>query len=123
MSYTHTLKADGFSAPQTGHISHRIVQTEIGAGYHEWVSAGGLTNPYEQPVPASVTRRQFRQALVRSRIRAAFEAAAAADQDTKDWYFESTSFERADPELATVATAIGKSDLEVDTLFKLAGAL
>lgn len=93
------------------------------AGYQEWVSAGGLTNPYEQPVPASVTRRQFRQALVRSRIRAAFEAAAAADQDTKDWYADSFTFERADPELATVATAIGKSDLEVDTLFKLAGTL
>lgn len=91
--------------------------------YQEWFSAGGLTNQYEQPVPSSVTRRQFRQALVKSRIRAAFEAAVAADQDTKDWYADSFTFERADPELATVATAIGKSDLEVNTLFKLAGTL
>lgn len=122
MSYTHLEGGWILRTSDGAHIPPDTANRDR-AEYMEWVSAGGITNPYEQPVPASVTRRQFRQALVRSRIRAAFEAAVAADQDTKDRYADSFTFERADPELATVATAIGKSDLEVDTLFKLAGTL
>lgn len=93
------------------------------AEFIAWQAEGGVAEPYEHPVPASVTRRQFKRALTKSRIRAAFEAAAAADPYTKDWYADSFTFERADPELAVVAVGIGKSEVDIDNLFKLAETL
>lgn len=122
MSYTHLEGGWILRSSDGAHIPPDPANRDH-VGYLKWVEDGGVTNPYEQPVPASVTRRQFRQALVKSRIRAAFEAAVAANQDTKDWYADSLTFERADPELSVVAVAIGKSDVELDNLFKLAGTL
>jgi len=58
--------------------------------------------------------------LTRIGLRAAVEAAvAAADQDTKDWYFESTSFERANPVMNAMAVALGKTSTDIDNLFRL----
>ena len=85
-----------------------------------WEAEGGVTNPYVPPVPAKLTPRQFKQGLTRIGLRAAVEAAvAAADQDTKDWYFESTSFERANPVMNAMAVALGKTSTDIDDLFRL----
>jgi len=74
------------------------------------------------PTPiTSVTRRQFKQALTRIGLRAAVEAAiAAADQDTKDWYADSLNFERSHPVMNSMAVVLGKTQEDIDILFKLA---
>jgi hypothetical protein len=85
-----------------------------------WEAEGGVTNPYIPPVPSKLTPRQFKQGLTRIGMRAAVEATvAAADQDTKDWYFESTSFERANPVMNAMALALGKTPEDIDNLFRL----
>lgn len=95
---------------------------------YKWVAMARHANhdgaPYVPPAPASVTRRQFKQALTRIGLRAAVEAAiAAADQDTKDWYAESLNFERTNPVMNSMATALGKTPEDIDNLFKLAATL
>lgn len=76
------------------------------------------------PVAQSLSPRQFRQALTAAGIRAAVEAAvAAADQDTKDWYGYATSFERGNAVLIAMATAMGKTDADIDALFALGATL
>lgn len=85
-----------------------------------WEAEGGVASPYVPPVPSKLTPRQFKQGLTRIGLRAAVEAAvAAADQDTKDWYFESTSFERANPVMNSMAVAMGKTQEDIDNLFRL----
>lgn len=83
---------------------------------------GQLLPPLPPPptVPDKLTPRQFKQGLTRIGMRAAVEAAvAASDQDTKDWYFESTSFERANPVMNAMAAALGKTPEDIDNLFRL----
>ncbi len=75
-------------------------------------------------VPQSVTPRQFRQALTRTGLRVAVESfIASADQDTKDWYEFSNSFERQNSVLIAAAHGLGKSDADIDALFVLAAGL
>jgi hypothetical protein len=92
-----------------------------------WRHIDGSFLPPLPPPPTpitSVTRRQFKQGLTRIGLRVAVEAAiAAADQDTKDWYFESTSFERANPVMNSMASALGKTQEDIDNLFRLAATL
>lgn len=74
--------------------------------------------------PQSISPRQFRQALNAIGLRASVEAAvAAADQDTKDWYEYATSFERSNTVLIAMATALGKTDADIDALFALGATL
>lgn len=74
--------------------------------------------------PQSISPRQFRQALTAIGLRASVEAAvASADQDTKDWYEYATSFERGNPVLIAMATALGKTDADIDALFALGATL
>lgn len=94
------------------------------AEFIAWQAEGGVAEPYEHPVPASVTRRQFKQGLSRIGLRAAVEAAiAAADQDTKDWYADSLNFERSNPVMNGMAAALGKTPEDIDNLFRLAATL
>jgi len=94
------------------------------AEFLAWEVEGGVAEPYVQPVPASVTRRQFKQGLTRIGLRAAAEAAiAAADQDTKDWYADSLNFERSNPVMNGMAVALGKTPADIDNLFRLAATL
>ena len=91
---------------------------------YEWVAMARHTNsegaPYVTPVPSKLTPRQFKQGLTRIGLRAAVEAAiVAADQDTKDWYFESTSFERANPVMNAMAEALGRTSADIDNLFRM----
>lgn len=89
-----------------------------------WQAEGGVADPYVPPVPASVTRRQFKQGLTRIGLRSAVEAAmAAADQDTKDWWADSLNFERSNPVMNGMAVALGKTPADIDNLFRLAATL
>lgn len=89
-----------------------------------WEAEGGVAEPFVPPVPASATRRQFKQALTRIGLRGAVESAiAAADQDTKDWYADSLNFERSNPVMNSMAVALGKTPADIDNLFRLAATL
>lgn len=94
------------------------------AEFLAWQAEGGVADPYEPPVPASVTRRQFKQGLTRIGLRSAVEAAmAAADQDTKDWWADSLNFERSNPVMNGMAVALDKTPADIDNLFRLAVTL
>lgn len=123
MSYTHLEGGWILRTSDGAHIPPDPTNRDR-AAYMEWVEAGGVTNPYATPVPASVTRRQFKQGLTRIGLRAAAEAAiAAADQDTKDWYADSLNFERSNPVMNGMAVALGKTPADIDNLFRLAATL
>lgn len=89
--------------------------------------------PVEVPVPdpASepqviypISPRQIRQALTALNFRAGVESAVAAgDQDLKDWWEFSSSFERNHPEVIAMGTQLGVSSEQLDALWILAGAL
>ena len=75
-------------------------------------------------VIADVTPRQIRMALTRAGLRAQVEAAVAAgDQDLKDWYEFSTTFQRAQPLVAQMGTALGQTSAQLDALWQLAATL
>lgn len=75
-------------------------------------------------IPFSVSPRQIRQALTRVLLREPVEAAiAASDQDTKDWWERSTSFERQHLKVIQMGLALNQSTLQMDDLFILAGSL
>ena len=123
MSYTHLEGGWILRHSDGAHIPPDSANRDY-SEYLDWVSAGGITNSYEQPVPASVTRRQFKQGLTRIGLRAAAEAAiAAADQDTKDWYADSLNFERSNAVMNGMAVALGKTPEDIDNLFRLAATL
>ena len=81
------------------------------------------------PVPASVSPRQIRQAMTRTpfgggTLRDAVEAAVAAgDRDLQDWWEFSTAFERQNTQVAAMALALGMDDAALDALWALAGGL
>jgi hypothetical protein len=71
-----------------------------------------------------VSPRQIRMALTRANLRTQVEAAVAAgDQDLKDWYEFSTAFERVNPQVTAMATALSVSEEQLDNLWKLAATL
>ena len=73
---------------------------------------------------SSITPRQIRQVLTASGIRAQVEAAVAdGDQDLKDWWEFSSSFERYHPVLVEMATDLGLTDDQIDNLFDQAALL
>ena len=72
----------------------------------------------------SLTPRQFRQALNAFGLRAMTESAVAqANQDTKDWYEFSTSFESTHPVVLQMAAAMGKTAADVNALFSFGTGL
>lgn len=80
--------------------------------------------PVVVPVPTSVSPRQIRQALTRAGLRASVElAVGAGDQDTKDWYEFSTSFERNNPQVTAMGQLLGVSASSLDELWILAATL
>lgn len=80
--------------------------------------------PPVNPVPASVSPRQIRQALTRFNVRDQVEAAVAnGDQDLKDWWEFATVFERNHPMVVNMAVALGISEQDLDAIFMAAGAL
>lgn len=86
--------------------------------------------PEIPPVPAKVTRRQFKQGLTRLGIRAGIEAWRAsldtstqAGADAADWYDDSNEFERANPILNAMAAQFGLSGAQVDAAFVMMAGL
>ena len=82
---------------------------------------------YVPPPPVvipAVSPRQIRQALTRAGLRTSVEAAVAAgDQDLKDWWEFSTTFERLNPQVTAMGAALGVSDTQLDDLWTLASTL
>lgn len=81
------------------------------------------------PKPAGVSPRQIRQAMTRTpfgsgTLREAVEqAVAAGDRDLKDWWEFSTVVERSNPQVVTMAAALGMDDAALDDLWQLAATL
>lgn len=97
--------------------------------YLEWVADGGVTEPADPPVVrpiviADISPRQIRMALTRAGLRDSVEAAVASgDQDLKDWYEFSTAFERSNPLVGAMGTALGVSSEALDGLWQLGATL
>jgi hypothetical protein len=91
----------------------------------EWYFQGDPIPSIDAPEPAySVTPRQFRQALTAFGYRSAVEAAiASADQNVKDWYEYSNSFDSNNPVMLSIATTMGFNQEQIDNLFILASTL
>jgi hypothetical protein len=81
------------------------------------------------PVPASVTRRQAREALLNVGLLDDVEMAIAASEDETErrraeiYWMDSATFERNNAMLAQIAGSIGLSDTDIDELFIAAAAL
>lgn len=116
-----------------------ILRTEDGAqippdpanvdyqAFQVWAAVAGNTPdpaPLEPTDLAAVSPRQIRMALTQTGLRAAVEAAVAAgSQDLKDWWGYSTQFERSNPQVAAMATALSVPDAQIDALWLLAATL
>ena len=94
--------------------------------YLQWVEDGGTALPSDTPavVIPSISPRQIRMALTRVNLRAYVEAAVASgDTDLKDWWEFSTSFERLNPQVIAMGTALGQTAEELDALWLLGSTL
>jgi len=84
-------------------------------------AALALTPP--APIPA-ISPRQIRQALTRVGLREAVETAVAdGDQDLKDWWEFSTSYERLNPQVVSMGQALGQTDEQLNALWVLGTTL
>lgn len=81
-----------------------------------------------EPVPESVTKRQFVQQLIADDLYDSVEAILDAIPDTVErllmwsWFRDSNEFERHRPELIQIAAQLGKSAAEIDDFFRRADA-
>lgn len=73
---------------------------------------------------AKVASWQFRRALNQMGLRADVETAvAASNQDTKDMWEYSQTFDRQHPFVAAIALVLNKTDDEIDAVFALAKSI
>lgn len=94
------------------------------ATYSGMVDALWATTPQAIIVIPPVTPRQIRLALSRAGLRSSVEAAVSAgNQDLKDWYEYSTEFQRNQPLVEQMGTALGQTSEQLDDLWKLAATL
>jgi hypothetical protein len=97
------------------------------AQYLVWVAEGNTPLPADPvviPIPSVVTMRQARLALLQSGLLASVNTAvAAADEATKITWEFSSEVNRNHPFVATLATALGLTDAQLDDLFTLAATL
>ena len=76
-------------------------------------------------IPRSLTRRQFKLALIRLGLFETVEnmVAATSDLELRVTYQEAQDFERNHPMILQMAEYLGKTDAELDDLFILGGTL
>ena len=75
-------------------------------------------------VPRSITRGQFKQALLQLGLLDTVDAAiAAAPRSAQIDYADRLDFERDNPLVLEMAAALGKTEAEIDDLFKLGATL
>lgn len=97
----------------------------------EWDGVSWAVIPQVTPVAPEpvvtiqdVTPRQIRMALSRAGLRALVEAAVAAgNQDLKDWYEFSTTFQRNQPLVVQMGVDLGQTPGQLDALWQLAATL
>lgn len=117
---TSILRTDG------AYIPADTANTDY-AAYLAWLAEGNT--PEAADVPPSppiqpISPRQIRMALTRADLRTYVEAAVlAGDQDLKDWWEFSTSFERLNPQVIAMGEALGKTPEELDNLWLLGATL
>lgn len=90
-----------------------------------WIKQGGQFVAPQAPeaiVPQIVTRAQFKLALLDLGLLTAVESlvAGSGDQALQINWAERLEFERNHPLVIATATALGKTDAEIDALFVLA---
>lgn len=95
--------------------------------YLKWLDAGnipGTADPAPPPVPASISPRQLRLALLGMGLLDQVEQAVAAQPKAVQiaWQF-ATEFSRGHDELNALAVAMGFSSADIDALFVAAAAL
>lgn len=80
---------------------------------------------YARGLIPPVTRRQMLTALHRAGLLETIKGAvtASGDIELQIAFDESQEFQRANPFLATMAAALGKTDSEIDAIFALAASL
>lgn len=75
-------------------------------------------------IPASISLLQARRALRAAGLLDAVKAkVAASSDDIKDAWEYASSYERADPIIALLASELGMSDVQIDQLFLAASQL
>lgn len=85
---------------------------------------GLILVPGEAPVPASITPRQARLALLAAGLLDDVETAVSgADKATQIAWEFATSIERGNPVIAAMAGALSLSDAQVDDLFRAAALI
>jgi hypothetical protein len=86
---------------------------------------GAFTTPTTPaPVPEAVTPVQFRRALRQAGLYDAVTAyVATQDADTQDAWEYAVSIPRSDALVALAAAGLGRTDEEVDDLFRFAATL
>jgi hypothetical protein len=88
-----------------------------------WNVRSLTTEELKSRVPQSITKRQARQELIESGFIGAVEAAIDAIQDPTQkalmlsWWNDSQDYERANPELITMAASIGLTEEQLDAMF------
>jgi hypothetical protein len=78
----------------------------------------------EVPILGPLTPRQIRMALTRIGLRESVEVAVnAGDQDLKDWWQWSQTFERNHPAVIQMGQALGQAPEQIDYLWTLGATL
>ena len=93
-------------------------------------AAADIANPAPEPVvvPASVTRRQLKEQLIRMDRIHEVEATVSAIPGTegrvaRNWWAEAVEFRRDHPLVASLGSALGLSSTEIDAAFVAAAQL
>ena len=101
-----------------------IPKNNENSDYKEYViwTANNTATPAD--IPAKVFQPlsawQVRKVLTQFNMRAAVEAGvAAADQNTRDAWAYAREFQRDDPVLVGMATALGMTNTQIDSMFDI----